>query len=175
MFNIQNSSNMKTLFYTLVIFVFASQTLSAQPSFFLPTVSAQPNETVCLSFGVRDFTDLQEVRFSLNWNPTVIDYTNIANPNTQVPDLDFGDFDSSLANDGKLSFSWKNGVGCTGNTGITLSDNEILFDICFEVIGDFGESSLIELTNDPTEIFVTRLNANCNRLYLQTSGLINWM
>lgn len=165
---------MKTHYSTLFFLLFSFPLLWAQPSFIIESAEVQPGETVCLSLKVQDFTDLQETQFSIAWDTSVIKYNSVDNLNAQIPDLDFGDFDTSLSDEGKLGFSWKNGVGCTGNTGVTIGDFSVFFDLCFEVVGDLGGSTSVVLGDVPVSKFATRLNANCiNILMIETPGVIN--
>lgn len=156
---------MKILLYTLKTFflVLWISNIQAQPTFSLPDVSAKPGETVCLPFTVRDFTDIIEIRFDLTWESEIISNPIIQNINPDLVDLDLGDFDLNLSEEGKLTFFWKTGDDCFGPGG-TLFDHAILFEICFDVVGQFGEQSPIKFPDALSDVFVTRTNTGCTNI-----------
>ena len=143
----------------------AFQRAYAQPTFtFSPQqIMANQDELVCLDVTVEDFTDIIGVRFSINWDAGVLTYQSITNINPGVTGLDISDFGTSQSGMGILTLDWSNGQPCaTATSGVTLPDNVVLFSVCFFATGICGNHAPIEITDDPLERYVTRLNANCN-------------
>jgi gliding motility-associated-like protein len=129
-----------------------------------PTVSVDPDfqlvntgDQLCLDFPTLDFTDLQEMRFTIRFNPDVVQVANIGNLNGMMTGLDIGDFTIDNV-EGYIIFDWKveEVPGCPSGF-VTLDDDEILFDVCFDAIST-GYTE-IEITDDPEPIYVTRLNS----------------
>lgn len=92
------------------LFFFLAATALAQPTVYLTPdlVEVQTGDEFCLEFRTLDFTDLQEMRFSVRWDPEVVTLTDIPagslNPN--VANLSIDDF--TYDNDaGYLVFDWK--------------------------------------------------------------------
>lgn len=153
-----------TLFFLFVLGLGVSK-LAAQPTFsFSPQYTvADEGELVCLDLRVEDFTDILGIRFSINFDPGVVSYQSIQNLNSSVTGLDLGDFDTNQSGMGIITFNWSNGQPCMGAiSGVTLPDDAILFSICFLATGEYGNHTWVEITDDPLEGYVTRLNANCN-------------
>lgn len=155
---------MKKILYILTICCsLFSIGLVAQPTWDMPTIVV-PNmgDNFCLPIEVMDFTDLQEIRFSINFDADVLTYTGATNFNPLVPNLDASTIDDSMKDDGILVFIWAVDDGCNANFGITLDDMLTLFELCFDANGIYGDNTVVNITSDPEEKFVSRLNANCN-------------
>lgn len=87
-------------------------------------------DTVCLPVRVVGFTDILDADFDLSWNPTGLDLVAIVPAGPLGLDV-ATNFDQSAAGVGLLGFTW-NGGGTTE----TLPDSTLLFELCFEVLGD---------------------------------------
>lgn len=137
--------------------------LVAQPTWDMPTIVV-PNmgDNFCLPIEVMDFTDLQEIRFSINFDPDVVTFTGATNFNPAVPNLNASTLDISMKDQGILIFVWAVDDGCNANFGITLDDMLTLFELCFDATGIYGDHTVVNITSDPEEKYVSRLNANCN-------------
>jgi len=108
-------------------------------TFIASNETADPGDEVCVSISVQDFTDVAAAEFTLMFNPAVLDFEQVRNPN--LPGLSGGNF--NLASPGELRFSWTTPTG----TGIDRTDGDLIFDVCFTVIGDNGTSTSIDLVN----------------------------
>ncbi|GAB4246762.1 MAG: hypothetical protein Kow0027_08010 [Saprospiraceae bacterium] len=155
----------RTTLLFLFVLVLGALKVAAQPTFsFSPQqVVADEGELVCLDLRVEDFTDILGIRFSINFDPGVVMYQSIQNLNPNVTGLDLADFDTNQSGMGIITFDWSNGQPCMGAiSGVTLPDDAILFTICFLATGEYGNHTWVDITDDPVEGYVTRLNANCN-------------
>ena len=115
-------------------------------SFQLPAVSALPGDKVCMDVTVQDFTDVASMQFSINWNPSILQFDEVRNFNPGLPGLGTDAFNQPTP--GKLTFSWFEAT----SLGITLPDSASIFEICFDVIGAIGDLSLVEFSDDPLAI-----------------------
>jgi gliding motility-associated-like protein len=142
-------------------------------------------ENFCVSVTTDDFTDITELRFSVNFDETVLTFNQIQNINPALTGLavgtGFNSIDITQDTAGIITFDWKEGgpdATCADPDieGITLADESILFEMCFTPLGAYGESTEIEFTENPKEIFVSRrkpFEVNCkNDLMLGISGVI---
>ena len=152
-----------TRLLTLLVFVLAL--LGAGKALAQPTVYVFPDfvqidagDETCVEFRTVDFTDIQEMRFSVRWDPEAVTLTNIpvGSLNASMPNLDIGDFTFDNV-EGYLIFTWKieDVPGCPG-TAVTLPDEDVLFELCFQGITGYSE---ITITDDPEPVYVTRLNS----------------
>lgn len=137
-------------------------------TFSLPLLNAMPGENVCLPVTVEGFNDVASMQFSVSWDPTVLQFTTVQSFNPSVPDLNSGLFNTGQAGSGILTFSWAD----FSFTGVTLADGSAIFEICFNVIGDFGESSPVAFVNSPTPIEIGDPNQNYYG-FVGNDGIVN--
>ncbi len=113
-------------------------------TFILPLTNAMPGENICLDITVEDFIDVGSMQFIINFDPTIISWTGVQGFNPNMPDLDDGLFAESEP--GILRFSW---VDFSFN-GVTLVDGSTIYQVCFDVIGQLGDCSPLEIIGDNT-------------------------
>lgn len=155
----------RTTLLLLILLGLGASKIAAQPtfSFFPQQTVVDEGELVCLDLKVEDFTDILGIRFSINFDPGVVMFQSIQNLNPNVTGLNLPDFNTNQSGTGVVTFDWSNGQPCMGAiSGVTLPDNSVLFSICFIATGEYGNHTFVNITNDPVETYVTRLNANCN-------------
>ncbi|MCE7923785.1 MAG: T9SS C-terminal target domain-containing protein [Haliscomenobacteraceae bacterium CHB4] len=108
------------------------------------SATACPGETVCVDISVADFNNIVAGQYSMSWDPSVINFQQVQN--FGLPGLTSANFGTSQVSSGLLSFAWFD----QNATGVTLPDNSVLFEICFEVIGASGALSPVEFASSPT-------------------------
>ena len=119
-------------------------------TFIAPNTSSAPGTQICLDISVENFVDLQGFQLSMNWDPNVLEWVGDQNIN---PDLTGISFNEDQAN-GEVSIIW-----FEGNFGsVTLPDGEVIFQLCFNVIGTLGEFSPVTFSDIPTIIEVFNLS-----------------
>ncbi len=154
----------KIIFLLSFLLALLSQQAFAQPGFYISPSELQVNEgeSFCLDLKVDEFTDLIGVSFTLRFNPSVLQFNNITNINTNVPGLDIGDFGVSTGGLGYITFAWSDGQPCQSAVdGTELPDYDILFSMCFTAIGEYGEHTEISFSNTPIDIVIRRASALC--------------
>ncbi|MBR9919687.1 MAG: T9SS type B sorting domain-containing protein [Bacteroidetes bacterium] len=126
----------------------------------IPTVAALPGDNVCLEVTAEGFVDIVSIQFTIEFDPAVLTLTNIQGFNPGMPSFDNGNF-NVIGNTIILSYF------DPALSGITLPDGSVLFELCFDVIGnlgDFGEVIFTdgppapEVTNDSGEIGFNGIN-----------------
>ncbi len=115
----------------------------------IPDVTALPASTVCVPFSAQDFTDIFSFQYSIHWDPTILSYANanFVNPDLNNIDLLFATVGTDALT---TSFFYLSG----GAASLTVPDGDILFEICFNVLGPIGSTSPITIDGDPTIIDV---------------------
>ncbi|MEL6945509.1 MAG: hypothetical protein AAFO82_22880, partial [Bacteroidota bacterium] len=103
-----------------------------------------PDSTVCIPFIVRRFTDFSEVKFSLNWNPSLFQFVEIR-PTGALPGLDINDFSTNLSTLGIIGLSWQSADG----NGVDLDDETAIFELCLKAVGQRLSCSNMEITSSP--------------------------
>ncbi len=142
--------------------------ISDEFSLNLPTVTAQPNETICLDVTVAGFKDIAGLQYSMNWNPAVLRFSEVKNINPNFTDFSDTNIGTSEVDMGSIRVQWNDFTA----SGVTLNDGTTIYQICFDVIGTSGQNSIIEFANSPVNIEVIDLN---NGLvdFNQTRGQVN--
>ncbi|MFK7806852.1 MAG: cohesin domain-containing protein [Saprospiraceae bacterium] len=111
---------------------------------------SEAGEQICVPIKTNGFDEIEGIQFSLEWDATILNYENTEAYG--LPGMVASNFGESLVAEGKLAFLWYNSNPANG--GETLSDGTTLFEICFDVIGATGTSSVLNITGDPAAMEV---------------------
>ena len=140
---------------SLVFGFIISCALSAQdPVFILDQQKASPGDSVRLCIVVNNFQDIISLQFTLDWNPEILQF--LGTSNYGLPGLSELNYNQTQAGNGKLPFVWFDNSG----DGLNLPDSSRLFCLYFMALGEIGDASLIEFSNDPTPIQIGQLDGN---------------
>ncbi|NJL74430.1 MAG: hypothetical protein HC892_04685 [Saprospiraceae bacterium] len=111
--------------------------------------AVNPQETICIPIEVTNFGLLNKVQFSLNWNPSVLNFVSV-NPTGNLAGLDASDFTLSLSNLGIISVSWN----AASTEGITLENGTAIFELCLKAVGDRLSCTKIDISSAPLPFVV---------------------
>ena len=100
-----------------------------------------PIESVCLDVITQNVAFVKNLKWSMTWEPTVMKYNNIQNifPTSGISPGDFSfrggfiDLDYTIPDADTL--------------GLVLADSTVLFQICFQGVGEEGDSTLFSFSN----------------------------
>lgn len=115
-------------------------------------VAGTPGMEVCVPLRVKNF-DIVSGSFSINWDPELLKLKDLINPHAAI--ANFFDLDSNttiaLAGTGKFGVilfdSWNPG------NAITIPDDEVLFELCFEVLDTTDQPCIpVFFNNTPSQI-----------------------
>jgi gliding motility-associated-like protein len=109
------------------------------------TTSGVKGSTVCVDVTVEDFIMIQNVQFSINWNPAHLEY--ISTGMYGLPGIN--PMNSFNNTNSTLTFSW-----LTLPPLVTLPDGQKIFQVCFRLIGDCNITAPVQITSMPREIEV---------------------
>ncbi|MEP6793430.1 MAG: gliding motility-associated C-terminal domain-containing protein [Saprospiraceae bacterium] len=141
----------KSILGLIVAFFFALQSRAAQPIFNIGSLTdVTQGQIINIDFHVDHFSQLVAVQFSVNWNPQVLGFRAVKNLNPSVSGLNASNFNTtpSFTNQGKFTLAWIE----PGVNQITIPDGSLFFTVEFEVLGTPCQSSVVAITDDPTEI-----------------------
>ena len=113
--------------------------------------AVEPNGNVCVDITVQNFDCIVSAQFSMHYDQNVLQYSNVTG--FGLPDLSASNFSNNTP--GTVTFSWFDQT----TQGVTLPDNTVIFQLCFDAIGNDGESSDITFDSTPTIIEVTDCNS----------------
>ncbi len=123
--------------------------------FFGPFTNATPGSVFCVDITVGNFTDVLSMQFSLAWDSSVLQFESLQNFNPNVTNLSSNNFGTNNASNGQLTFAWFD----LTLTGVTLSDGDPIFSICFNAIGELDEHTPLQFTNSPTAVEIFDSNS----------------
>ncbi len=109
------------------------------------TVSGDVGDNVCIDVSVENFDNILSFQYSVNFDENVLQYDTIFDPEV-IDDLNFG---VTTAGDGNIGVSWFD----DNIEGVTIPDNTVLYQICFDIIGGSGVSP-VSFSGMPTSIEV---------------------
>jgi gliding motility-associated-like protein len=101
-------------------------------------VSAKPGSKVCVPFTVKNFKKITSGQGLITWDPALLKYDKIVVPTNALPELAGGLNEANTAT-GKLAFVWTQAQ----TLPVTLADNTVIFELCFDVVGAAGKTGCI--------------------------------
>ena len=164
---------MRKLYILLILVLGPLVTVLAQPTILVGNNGTACNDGVndafCVPVTSQDFTNINSLEFDFGYDPAVLNFTGAQNFH---PDMQAGNggnlgpalFDGTVP--GIISFGvWETGdCGDPANIGVTLDDDvDVLFELCFEAIGNYGDQSRIGVNASPTPRS-TRNATQCNNI-----------
>ncbi len=94
-------------------------------------------ESFCVDVSVEDWTDIILLQTFLEWDPTVLRLDDVQG--FDLVELGVEDFDLTERDSGRLFLNWDD-IPC-GSSGITLPDDQVIFQMCFTAIGSYGDTT----------------------------------
>lgn len=119
----------------------------------VPTVDAQNGNTVCLDVTVENYDQIGIFQFTLDWDPAIISFSEITNIDPSLAGIGFNE---DQVGNGILTGTWFD----ITFVGFSLPDGATLFTVCYDVIGNPGESSPVNFIDNPTPVEIGDPNAN---------------
>ena len=106
----------------------------------------------CVQVTVDNFTNVGSYQFALNFDPNVIEITNIDTTGTCLPGMtpELFPINTGSQNFGYIPHLWYDNEGLSR----TCPDGSILFTICFDYVGDPGDCTPININNTGIEFIV---------------------
>jgi gliding motility-associated-like protein len=116
-------------------------------------VDGEPGDIVCIPVSTQNFTNISSFQYSMHWNDDILSYQSVQA--FGIPFLAQASFGEGNAANGSLGVVWTNDEGL----GTSVPNGDVLFEICFEIIGDVGQSTLMTFDGFPTAVEVTDVSA----------------
>lgn len=115
--------------------------------FNMGSATGLPGENVCVDITVENFNGILGSQFTILYDPAVIDLTSIQNFNSNLAGLGIGNFNTFP---GEILFAWND----FNPAGSNLPDGSVFFSLCFDIIGNLGECSPVDITDNPLVVEV---------------------
>ena len=118
----------------------------------LPAVSGDSGDNICIPVTVENFTNISSIDGTVAWNPSVLSFTGAQNFGIAT----FNPNSGIQPSVGNITFSWFDNSGVTPET---IGDGGILMELCFDIIGADGTSTVLEFADIPTELSASMAGA----------------
>lgn len=105
-----------------------------------PDVYTEGQPSICVPVTSKDFVELAAVQAGVSYDPAVLRYTEVR-AGALRPLIGDG-----AASTGELRLLWSVD---TGGDPVTVADGDVLFELCFEVLGSDGDVSELSFINIP--------------------------
>jgi hypothetical protein len=124
-----------------------------------------PGDQVCVEVTGENFTDVAGFQFRLEFDPAVLQFDNVDDFNPALPSAIVATGPPvQPAGEALLVYSDFTGAGAT------IPDGEVVFTICFTIIGDVGDFSSLQATLNSTEY--TRVPSENGILVVNTGYVV---
>ncbi len=153
----------------VLLLMITTLTVNAQDDLIFTITDANGNDQVTLDIQVENFTNIFIFEFSINWDPSVLEFINTSSYNLNgLASFSFGTPSFPNVNEGELTASWADPA--LGTNGESLSDGTSIFSITFNVLSP--SSTTVFFSDTPTTIGVVDINGQA--VNVQTnSGIVN--
>jgi hypothetical protein len=122
-----------------------------------PNLVAAPNSKLCVPILVENFDNVLGSSFSISWDTTWLRYLEVIDPNMAIEPFSIsGNLNENEAGQGYLGFTYSEFLG----TGITIPDGEVLFKVCFQVVGPVDTCVSLSFGSYPTIITLDKSTVN---------------
>ena len=111
--------------------------------------SAAPGDNICLNVtNEAGFLDIVSIQYGLTWDASVLEFDTVINLTPLLPGFSYN---TSFNNVGdSLIFSW----GALSGNGVSLPNGQIMYQVCFNVVGADGDCTDVEFIQGPlTDIY----------------------
>lgn len=110
----------------------------------IPSVVAAPNDYICLDVTHDSgWLEISSIQYALEWDETVLEFDTVINLTPLIPGFNYNTSFNSLGD--SLIYSW---FSPSGN-GVSLPQDEVLYQVCFTVVGNDGECTDISFIPAP--------------------------
>lgn len=127
----------------VVFLVFFNMNVIGQLVWSTPTINSNNGDIVGIDLLVSGYQDIISAQGTIEFDESVLEYSHVSD--FGLSSISTSSFGVSEVDMGKLSFSWYE----SDLVGKMISDNEAVFTIYFNVIGNSGQFSSIELVDQP--------------------------
>ncbi|MEM6964691.1 MAG: cohesin domain-containing protein [Bacteroidota bacterium] len=136
----------KNLLTFLLVIAFGLPSFGQQPTIILPEIIVDESEEFEMEVKVNNFTDLITMQYTIQWDPTKLDFVEISNMG--LPYMDAATFgDTSINTDnGLLPVAWVDDF----LNGVSVDDETVIFTLTMKAKGAVGDSIPLIFIDSPT-------------------------
>ncbi len=127
----------------IICAVFLSANASAQLIWSAPILMVDSGNVVSVDFSVSGYENVISAQGTIQFDPLILEYIDV--DNFALPSISSSSFGETQVDSGRLSFSWYE----SDLIGKDIVDDATVLTVYFNVIGNPGENSLVELVDQP--------------------------
>ncbi len=116
--------------------------------------TAAAGSNTCVDVSVQNFDNILSMQYSMHFDPAIIEFTGVQGLN--LPGLVASNIGTNNAGNGDLTLSWLD----PNVSGVTVPNNTVIYQVCFDVIGSSGQTSSFTFDGIPTAIEVIDGNSD---------------
>lgn len=134
------------------------------------TENVLPGEKVCVEVSVKNFIDIETAQSGIVWDSLKLEYCGV--DSFGLPGLNANLFNTTKVSSGELKFLWFDN---TGSNPVTLDDGEVIFDVCFNALGEIGDCIDVDFVDlpEPPPLFIEFSSGGMALDYQVNSGKVN--
>jgi gliding motility-associated-like protein len=122
-------------------------------------LEGQPGDTLCFDFAVNNFIDVEEMQFSIVWEPEHLEFLLVGGlQDINLPEASAANFNFIGFQNGQILFdNW------APSSPVTLPDGTSAFTLCFQIPEDedlAGVCDLVQIASDPLVAEVITSSSN---------------
>ena len=117
---------------------------STDVTFFYDEQDIVLGTNVCVPYRVRNFDNIASFQYAMEFDTDVLTYTGVTNLNGDIG-IDESQF--GILEPGVLGIFWSDPT----TLGVDLPNNTIIYEVCFDVMGDCDDTTIIEFTGNVNE------------------------
>ncbi|MDA8693057.1 cohesin domain-containing protein, partial [Saprospiraceae bacterium] len=134
-------------FCTVELILIDDSSNSSDLTLSMSDVVAGTGDQVCVPLKASNFQGVSTMQGTISWDSQVATFSRAQS--FALPGMSTGSVNASNDN---LTFVWFDN---TGNTPVTLPNSATVFEVCFDVVGTTGQSTALNLVDDPTSLTLT--------------------
>jgi hypothetical protein len=121
-------------------------------TFSLSETTGDCADQVCMDVRVQNFKDILSFQYSINWDANLFGTASVQS--FGMPDLGTSNFNTSTP--GILRVGWDD----VFITGVSLPDDHLIYQVCFDNISDSVKNAPINFSGTPTSVEVVNAQSN---------------
>lgn len=112
---------------------------------YIDDITAPKGGKICIPITATDFQDVESFSMGLRWNPAILSIdTEVSSSGIKEAGLTMLNANTQEINQGRMRILW-----LIDNQAANVADNGTLFEVCFNVVGETGGTSALEITDFP--------------------------
>ena len=113
--------------------------------FLVSEEKAQKSSSVCVDFTAKNFNNIQAFQYMVKWDSTILKWKEFGSVNN----IGINPSNFNLVDASKAKITWQ-----APFSPISIADDTILYQMCFDVIGDCNDSTDLTIYGSSAENFV---------------------